>query len=226
MMLFFLLMSCRWFRVEFWVTFEILWNRCFWWFLGDGICPTNMLEVTRGRWVWEFSNFNVQVRGALCPGRWCQVPFSSNCWFHVGSVPSGERSHTPTIGKDIHLPNCLCGGYVTPPKSNIDTTNDGLENVSPASNMASFWVSLLDFRGGTLYSSLLCHANFNCNRNDDPHYPPWNEHCPWKWMVGRWISFWDGPISGATEPWEDKDMMAKIARLIASRASVGWSWYA
>ena len=29
-----------------------------------------------------------------------------------------------------------------PPKSNIDTKNDPLENVSPASNMASFWVSI------------------------------------------------------------------------------------
>ena len=35
----------------------------------------------------------------------------------------------------------------TPQKSNIDTKNDGLENVSPASNMASLWVSMLDFRG-------------------------------------------------------------------------------
>ena len=38
----------------------------------------------------------------------------------------------------------------TPPKSDIDldTKNDGLENVSPASNTASFWVSLLLFQGG------------------------------------------------------------------------------
>ena len=28
---------------------------------------------------------------------------------------------------------------LTPLKSNIDTKNDGLLNVSPASNMASFW---------------------------------------------------------------------------------------
>ena len=34
------------------------------------------------------------------------------------------------------------------PKSNIDTKNDGpWKNVSPASNMASFWVSMFDFRG-------------------------------------------------------------------------------
>ena len=29
-----------------------------------------------------------------------------------------------------------------PPKSNIDTKNDGFIDVSPASNMASFWVSM------------------------------------------------------------------------------------
>ena len=38
----------------------------------------------------------------------------------------------------------------TPPKINIDTKNDGLEHVSPASNMASFWVSMLNFTGGKM----------------------------------------------------------------------------
>ena len=39
-------------------------------------------------------------------------------------------------------------GY-TPPKSNIDTKNDGLENVCPfkRGDFGIFWVSMLDFRG-------------------------------------------------------------------------------
>ena len=36
------------------------------------------------------------------------------------------------------------------PKTNIDTRNDGLEKVSPSSNMASFWVSLLNFFWGVV----------------------------------------------------------------------------
>ena len=28
-------------------------------------------------------------------------------------------------------------------------------------------------------------------------YPPWNQHSPWKWMVGILVSFWDGLFSGA-----------------------------
>ena len=28
-------------------------------------------------------------------------------------------------------------------------------------------------------------------------YPPWNKHSTWKWMVGRWVSFWEGIFSGA-----------------------------
>ena len=28
-------------------------------------------------------------------------------------------------------------------------------------------------------------------------YPPWNKHISWKWMVGRWNSFWDDLFSGA-----------------------------
>ena len=29
------------------------------------------------------------------------------------------------------------------------------------------------------------------------NYPSWNLHSSWKWMVGRLVSFWDGPFSGA-----------------------------
>ena len=28
-------------------------------------------------------------------------------------------------------------------------------------------------------------------------YPPWNYHSSWKWMVGRWVSFWEGLLQGA-----------------------------
>ena len=28
-------------------------------------------------------------------------------------------------------------------------------------------------------------------------YPPWNKHSPWKLMVGKLVSFWDGFLAGA-----------------------------
>ena len=44
----------------------------------------------------------------------------------------------------------------SPLKFNIDTNNGGLENVSPASNIAWFWVSMLNFRG-SLASTAISH---------------------------------------------------------------------
>ena len=57
--------------------------------------------------------------------------------------------------KHLLLRPCLSGswgiiggiGPVTPQKSNIDTKNDGLENVSPFQTWL-FWISMLDFREG------------------------------------------------------------------------------
>ena len=71
--------------VEFWVTFEILYEiAVFGAGFGDGICPTNVLEATgRGRWVSEFSNFTVQVR--RYPNNWkgnssSQLPLQGICY--------------------------------------------------------------------------------------------------------------------------------------------------
>ena len=203
-------------------------------FGGTAYVPPILLEATgRGRWVWEFS--------------WCfmsRLAASSSLFLPTaGSMlvvyPPGNDHIPQRLERIFIFPNCLCMGYVTLPKSNIDTTHDGLENVSPASNMASFWVSNLNFRGGTRYSSLLCHANFNCNRRWSS-LPSLKLTLPlkmdgWKmnfllgWPNFRgYVIFREGEPSRIlpTEPWEDKDMMAKIARLIASRASIGWLWYA
>ena len=34
--------------------------------------------------------------------------------------------------------------------------------------------------------------------NPRVNYPPWNYCGPWKWIIGRWICFWECVFSGAT----------------------------
>ena len=73
---------------------------------------------------------------------------NKNMWNKVINNPfihGNLRQSTPGFFQLNSRP--LLADRLTLPKSNIDTKNDGFWNVSPASNMASFWVSMLGFRG-------------------------------------------------------------------------------
>ena len=48
---------------------------------------------------------------------------------------------------------------------------------------------------------------------------------PWKWMVGRWISFWDGPISGAFAVSFREGIGFVLDLFIGKNVAITFSWY-
>ena len=72
--------------------------------------------------------------------------------------------------KHLLLRPCLSGswgiiggiGPVTPQKSNIDTKNDGLENVSPFQTWRHFGYLLVRFQGGSEDSLFSTVAGYDC----------------------------------------------------------------
>ena len=64
------------------------------------------------------------------------------------------------------LKTCSFKSNVTPPKTNIHTKNDGLEDVSPFKHGYIFWVSMLLFGGVSFVKSIVSSA-FNVRFRDD-----------------------------------------------------------
>ena len=132
-------------------------------FWGTAYVPPILLEVTES--VAECESFRILLSRSLVssclffqllvPCWWCTLQGTityPNDWKGYSS------SQTAFAWDMLHLR-----------KSNIDTTHDGLENVSPA---CPFWVSMLDFRG-VLGTQVFCVTlTSTAIETMIPHYPP------------------------------------------------------
>ena len=102
------------------------------------------------------------------------------------ALDTSATNTTPKNNSVFFFPPPMNIPIFTSPKTNIDTKNDGLEHVSPASHMASFWVAAtFHFRAS---KSLVAHFGGDFSprwRCVQLGGPKGSDLCQWSSDAGR-----------------------------------------